>query len=209
MRIRPETGGNWNRPHRTAAVNHWSRRLPKEGRQNSRLLMNKRGQREGRSRNRNRPHRTAAVNHRGRMPGRTRHLPENRPRSPGRKAPVKKNRRPTGSNRMKAKRQNPSPKRPEGKRRLSGRTRPADRKRMTVDSRSPGKGAAAGRRSCRNRRISRGSHGGGKGRIRTPVWKRTAGTATRNRPNRNRLPMMTDPQTARMGGITIEGDRSI
>ena len=171
--------------------------------------MNKRGQREGRSRNRNRPHRTAAVNHRGRMPGRTRHLPENRPRSPGRKAPVKKNRRPTGSNRMKAKRQNPSPKRPEGKRRLSGRTRPADRKRMTVDSRSPGKGAAAGRRSCRNRRISRGSHGGGKGRIRTPVWKRTAGTATRNRPNRNRLPMMTDPQTARMGGITIEGDRSI
>lgn len=183
----------------------------KEGRQNSRPSDEQRGQREGRSRNRNRPHRTAAVNHRGRMPGRTRHLPENRPRSPGRKAPVKKNRRPTGSNRMKAKRQNPSPKRPEGKRRLSGRTRPADRKRMTVDSRSPGKGAVAGRRSCRNRRISRGSHGGGKGRIRTPVWKRTAGTATRNRPNRNRpnrnrLPMTTDPQTTRMGGITIERD---
>ena len=246
--------------------------------------------RPGTGENRNRTRRTAAANRRSRRmerTKRTRRLPENRPRRPGREAPAKKSRRPTGSSRVKASRQSPSPKRPKGKQRIPSRTRPAGRKRTTMDSRSPGKGAAAGRWSRRNRRTSRGSPGGEKGRIRSPGWKRTAGAATRragiptawrraagrtagsprerlrrrqrgrsphrkkslcrppgrrrgspggrrttpagrgrkspggsprmknpkisprNRPNRNRLPMTTGPQTTRMGGITIERDRSI
>lgn len=110
---------------------------------------------------------------------------------------------------MKAKRQNPSPKRPEGKRRLSGRNQTSGQKADDGGQQEPWKRSGGREAELPKQRISRGSHGGGKGRIRTPVWKRTGGNRDqeppKQEPPKQEPPSHDDgPTNNKDGGITMK-----